>query len=456
MKHNKTGHAPRKRGDASAPEFAAISPTELAEILSLTIKQDDSNKVATFLCLLSAYTEEDQINVSFNAPSSTGKSFIPTEIARLFPAEDVRELGHCTPTAFFYDTGEFDKERNEHLVDLSRKIIVFLDQPHNELLARLRPILSHDKKEISIKMTDKSQKAGTRTKNVRVIGYPSVVFCTAGLRIDEQEATRFLLLSPQTSQDKLLSGIRASILRSSDVERYTSQLEANPARAKLKERIRSIRDAGIKRINIGQENGIERRFLAERKSLKPRHQRDVKRLLSLIKSFALLNLWGRERREDTITANAEDVEAGFRLWEAISASQELNMPPYVYEIYREVILPAWRGEGESGVVAPRGLTRQEILDRHHVTFGRPLDGNTLRMQILPMLESADLIRQQGDPSDRRKMLVFPSRPEGRSSVGRGGVKDEGDATPSEAIIPALTPLTATRCINPNGEDPKSR
>ena len=32
------------------------------------------NKLATFLCLLSTYTENCQFNISFNAPSSTGKS----------------------------------------------------------------------------------------------------------------------------------------------------------------------------------------------------------------------------------------------------------------------------------------------------------------------------------------------------------------------------------------------
>jgi hypothetical protein len=53
------------------------------------------------------------------------------------------------------------------------------------------PLLSHDKKEIAIKITDKTQKNGTKTKNILLRGYPSVIFCTAGLRIDEQEATRF-------------------------------------------------------------------------------------------------------------------------------------------------------------------------------------------------------------------------------------------------------------------------
>jgi hypothetical protein len=73
--------------------FEPLTAKDLIEILGLTIKRDEINKLVTFLALLSAYTEESQLNISFNAPSSTGKSFIPTEIAKLFPPEDVIEVG---------------------------------------------------------------------------------------------------------------------------------------------------------------------------------------------------------------------------------------------------------------------------------------------------------------------------------------------------------------------------
>lgn len=78
--------------------FKPLSLVELTEILGLTIKRDETNKVIAFLSQLSAYTEDSQINVSFNAPSSSGKSFIPIEISNLFPQEDVVKLGNCSPT----------------------------------------------------------------------------------------------------------------------------------------------------------------------------------------------------------------------------------------------------------------------------------------------------------------------------------------------------------------------
>jgi len=426
-------------------QFSPMSSEQLLETLGLTIKYDAENKLATFLCELSAYTESSQFNISYNAPSSTGKSYIPTEIARLFPADDVMEIAYCSPTAFFHDVGQYDKEKNGYLVDLSHKILIFLDQPHNELLARLRPLLSHDKKEIAIKITDKTQKNGTKTKNILLRGYPSVIFCTAGLRIDEQEATRFLLLSPEVNQDKIHQGISATIRKEADSDSFVSWLEENPDRALLKERIRAIKLEEIKEINIASSETIEERFLGKNKVLKPRHQRDVKRLLSLIKCFAVLNVWWRERNGSTITANEEDINDAFKLWNKISVSQELNLPPYIYNLYQEVILPAWeaknggRNEAFEEITGMLGLSRQEVLQKHFAVYGRMLDSHQLRQQILPMLETTGLVVQEQDPNDKRKIMIFPSSlyqlpSKTGNSETRGGVESqlgENDITSGE-------------------------
>lgn len=431
-------------------QFKPLSSQELVEILGLTIKQDEENKIVTFLCELSAYTENAQFNISYNAPSSTGKSYIPTEIARLLPEEDVLELAYCSPTAFFHDVGEWNKEMKGYVVDLSRKILIFLDQPHTQLLERLRPLLSHDKKEISVKITDKSQKFGLKTKNVLLKGYPSVIFCTAGLRIDEQEATRFLLLSPEVNHEKIRQGILESIKKEADAESYKSWLDENPERKLLKERIRAIKLEGIREIKIANHQKVIDRFLTENKVLKPRHQRDIKRLTSLIKSFAILNLWWRERNGTTIAANEDDIEQAFKIWDAISVSQELNLPPYIYNLYQEVILKAWneknnnRSEGFEDITGKLGLSRQELLQKHFEVYGRMLDTNQLRQQILPMLETAGLIVQEADPSDKRKMLIYPTAlstksPDQRNSVTEGGVStsDENNSETGGGVSPDL-------------------
>ena len=424
--------APEPLVDVS--QFNPLSLSELSEIMSLTIKHDEENKMVTFLCELTAYTENAQFNISYNAPSSTGKSYIPTEIARLFPKEDVVEIGYCSPTAFFHDNGTFDKDKREYTVDLSRKILIFLDQPHTQLLERLRPLLSHDKKEIRLKITDKTQKFGMKTKTVLLRGYPAVIFCTAGLKIDEQEATRFLLLSPEVNQDKIRQGISEKIRKEVDNEKYRAWLDESGPRRLLKDRIRAIKQANIQEIKICSEKMVSERFLQRHKMLKPRHQRDISRLLSLIKAVALLNLWWRELDGSTITAVAEDIEAAFIIWEKISISQELNLPPYIYNLYQEVLIPAWqdksrqREESLDGITGQFGLTRVEISQKHFSVYGRPVTIDLLRQQILPMLEAAGLIIQEPDANDKRKILVYPTvtstiSEDKRNSGRRGGVNE---------------------------------
>lgn len=394
-------------------QFQPLTPEELSEALELTIKNDNENKVVSFLCQLSAYTEDAQFNVSFNSPSSTGKSYIALEVSKLFPNEDVIKLGNCSKTAFFHEQGSYNKDTNEITVDLSRKILIFTDMPHTGLLEGLRSFLSHDEKIMYSKITDKNQKGGNRTKTIALKGYPSVIFCTAGLRMDPQEQTRFILLSPEVNQEKIHAGISNTIRKEADNEKYKAWLDNDPKRKLLKLRIQAIRQERIDDIKIANQEIIFERFFKQDKKLQPRHQRDIKRLLSLVKSFALLNLWWRERNGSTITANDEDIEQAFKLWEKISISQELNLPPFIYDIYMEIIIPAYKEKNEfqSQVfdeTPKHGITRQEILEKHYKVYGRMLDAQQLRQQIIPVLETSGLIYQEQDPNDKRKILISPS------------------------------------------------
>lgn len=389
-------------------QFESITTDFLINVLGQTIKRDEVNKLITFLALLSAYTEDSQLNISFNAPSSSGKSFIPLEVSQLFPKEDIIKLGSASATAFYHEQGIYDKERNAIIVDLSRKIIIFLDQPSNQLLGRLRALLSHDEKEIHAKITDKNQKGGNRTKTVILLGFPVVIFCTAGLSIDEQEATRFLLLSPEISQEKLRESIYEKIRKESSISQYRELVETDPARTKLIERIRAIKELHINEIRIGAKNIYD--LVSERITLfKPRHQRDIGRILNLVKIFALLNVWNRKEIDGAIYADESDVEEAFKLWDVISESQELNLPPYVLNLYKDIIIPAYeKKNSERDSETSIGLTKKDIGQKHFEIYGRFIPDWQLRQQILPMLETAGLISQDLDHNDKRVVLVYPT------------------------------------------------
>jgi hypothetical protein len=401
-----------------------MNADQLARILGITIKHDRTNKLVTFLCALSAYTENDQFNISFNAPSSTGKSYIPIEIAKLFPKDDVVQLGYCSPTAFFHDVGEPDKEKKGRIiVDFSRKVLIFLDQPHNELLSRLRPLLSHDSKKINIKITDKSQKQGLRTKDVLLKGFPAVIHSSAGMVTNEQEATRMFLLSPEVSQKKIRRSISETITREMDGAWYEERLKSNEQRATLKMRILAIKTAHIENIKIAPalKAEIHEVFLGDEIQLRPRSQRDIKRFISLMKAFALLNFWWRKPDNKSITAHREDFEETLALWRELAPAQDLNIPPYVHQLYRDVILPAWKDKQKAYNGRTIGLTRGEVLSEHYRVYGRMLNAIQFRQQILPMLETSGLVVEERDPYNKRRKFIYPATADMRvNSVRRGG------------------------------------
>lgn len=406
--------------------FEEITTEELAKVLDLTIKHDNENKLVTFLCMLSAYTEDSQLNVSFNAPSSTGKTYIPTQVAQYFPDADVHQFGGASPTAFFHDNVNFDKANNRYVNDLERKILIFLEQPHTKLQENLRPLLSHDEKEIPYKITDKNQKGSNRAKNIVIRGFPATIFCSAGMRLDEQEATRAILLSPETSIEKVQEGVHMATLRNANKAEFLAKIEASPERQQLKDRVLAIKLEHVNHIVVPDPTSIERRFLSHVQSAKPRHQRDVSHLLSIIKCITLLNVWYRRDDNGSIVATQSDVDQGFEVWQKINKSQELNLPPYTYEFYKKYIVPiyvdknAGRDQDSKSPNNDLGVSRKEIIHRHYELENRLPNDDILRRQILPMLETAGLITQEKDPYDKRNKLIFPQLIEPEQYSGEHG------------------------------------
>jgi len=384
-----------------------ITWEEIAVILNTSIKRDRPAKLITFSAKLLAQTDEDQLNVGYQAESSTGKSYIPIEVSTYFPQQEIEIIASASPTAFYHDGGQWDPERKVLIKDLAHKNLIFLDQPHFQLLERLRPMLSHDKKELRYMITDKNQKQGLRTKNVIIKGYPSVFFCSTKQDPDEQEKTRMLLLSPSVDQEKLRESLTLSALRKSNREEYEKTIHADPQRVWLTNRIKGIRQWGIKDVIIpGNGNNVLTRFMNEHQYLLPRHQRDFPRIFSFIKAHALLNCFNRAKKEgrnDTIIANDKDIDAGFALYKEVELSNELGLSPYIFRIYVDVIAPLFSHDG-----AENGVTREDIIKQYFKVRYKMLSNDQLRKEILPQLEIVGLIRQEPDSTDKRKMLVYPT------------------------------------------------
>ena len=138
---------------------------------------------------LSAYTNEP-INAGILTPSSEGKTYATVEVSEIFPKDDIIAVGRMSPTALIHQHGElvdpegnpikerieklqlalFEAEKSQNrseayelkqifkdtiktarnLVDLTHKILLLLDNPSPQTYEMLKPILSHDKKEINL------------------------------------------------------------------------------------------------------------------------------------------------------------------------------------------------------------------------------------------------------------------------------------------------------------------
>ncbi len=412
-------------------QFRPMTLKEASETLGVTVKRDQVTKTFLLAGMLLTYTEQEQLNILMAAESSAGKSYLPLEIAAYFPSEDVQELGSASPTSFFHEVAgselaEWDAEHKIAKVHLENKIMIFLDQPHDQLLQKLRAFLSHDKKEIRYKHTDRSQKSGLRTRTVILIGFPTWIFCTAAFNLDQQERTRNLQLSPETSPDKVKEAQRLLLRKKSNRDAFRDFLQEDPKRQELRERILGLKDAKIRDVVIPDTltTEIERHWEEKHTISIPRHVRDLDRFLSLVKARALLNYGARKQIENNrIEATLDDLEEVIELYGQIAQANELGIAPQVYEIFAEVFCKF-----------PNGADKRDILKEYFAVFHRPLSQKRLEKEVLPALEASGLVDEAPDPSDKRRITYYPhplgyiSSPETENKQntpeGGGRVQDE--------------------------------
>jgi len=216
--------------------------------LEKRVKQDKPTKQSVFGTALSAYLPEP-INTFLKGRSGIGKTYNVVETLGYFPEEDVWFLGGLSPKALIHDHGilldkngepidfslkpekpkrgrktdktdeEYKEELKEYykesvkwreyignsytLIDLSHKILVFLEAPEFRTFKMLLPILSHDTKRIEYKFTDKTSAGKLMTSKVIILGYPACLFLSTDTKYTEELATRSFTTTPGASKTKI-------------------------------------------------------------------------------------------------------------------------------------------------------------------------------------------------------------------------------------------------------------
>lgn len=398
-------------------QFATMTVNDLKEVLDQTILFDNANKCILFLGYLTAYTEQDQLNIYLSGPSSSGKTYLAKEVAKYFPQDDREEISGASPKAFFYRKPKVDEASGMRYIDAERKIYLFLELPHFQLMENLRGFLSHDSKNSLFLRTNKDNKSKNVTEETYLRGFSATVFCTASMEMNEQEATRALLLSPEVTYEKLEASVKLANDRNANPEKFERDTESDPKRENLKRRIQAIKELHINSVILPDSESILSAFKGITKGVKPRHTRDIVHLQSLIKAVALLNAWSRLDADNNVIANKEDVEQAVKLWKDISISQELGIPPFAYNFWKSFIVPAFEDKNSDKTDISRfiGVTRQEVANKYYKLTQQMVNEEEMRKRLYPTLVAAGLIRQVQNPNYLNQWLIYPIYPSNNDS-----------------------------------------
>jgi DNA-binding transcriptional ArsR family regulator len=210
--------------------------------------EDGLVKLVLYTCM-SAWTPEP-LNLFLTGQSSTGKTWIVKHVVKVFPRQNVWILGDISPKALIHlpsklidDSGNeivrpkkpsrqelrenqelrkrYENELEEyrekmknarHLIELDRKILVLLETPNRETFKMLRPLLSHDEREINYKFVDRSSKQ-LITFNVTLRGWPAFICCSSDAPWMEDMVTRSLTASPTVSTEKFRAAHGVTAMR---------------------------------------------------------------------------------------------------------------------------------------------------------------------------------------------------------------------------------------------------
>jgi len=238
--------------------------------LEKRVKFDKATKQSVFATAISAYLPEP-INTFLKGRSGIGKTYNVVETLGYFPSEDTWFLGGLSPKALIHDHGilldkngdpvdfslnpekpkrgrkkeksdeEYKEELKEYykelakwreyignsytLIDLSHKILVFLEAPEFRTFKMLLPILSHDKKQIEYKFTDKTSAGKLMTSKVIILGFPACIFLSTDTKYTEELATRSFTATPEASKEKIEEANKLTNLKASYPWNYDHETE---------------------------------------------------------------------------------------------------------------------------------------------------------------------------------------------------------------------------------------
>lgn len=408
---------------------------QILEVVNERVKLDDPLVQLITYVYFSRFTD-NPLNLFLRGESSIGKTYVTrSTIEALGEDEDVWWLGGLSPASLAHEHGQLyyqntpldqslmpskAKIKAEHpdwdrlqvqreyeeqmrawneklresyfLVDLTGKLLIFLESPSLETFDRLRPLLSHDKHEISFKFVDKTGKGQLRTVHVKLRGWPATIFMSTKEKYVADLSTRSLTATPNLSEEKIRKAL--------DV---TAKKYAYPPVSLAKKELHDKVEWVKARLKVGMG---KLDVLIPYAELLPKYvqlylhrvMRDFDHFLQTVKMNALVNLQMHDVAVETenckyILATLDDMYSALNAWRSVEETTLTGASGSALRVFDSLIKP-------SGPVTNYHM----LVEKSRLIFQRPLSSATLRKYV-NVLADIGLVDVEPDPEDKRRKVI---------------------------------------------------
>jgi len=370
------------------------------------LSMDQTVRKLLLLACGSAYGDYP-LNIGLMQVFSSGKTTTTIQTAKYFP--NAWFLGALSPKALIHEKGEYNEEKEGFIINLEKKIIVFLDEPQFETLQMLKPLLSHDKYETEYKYVDKQ--SGETVKSI-LRGFPSVIFCSPKSRYTMEYCSRWFTASPQTNPEKIRKVITAK-------GKKASEMQIEDTEFKTWQKAFQILSEQTHKVIIPYATMLSECFRAK----KPSDMRYFDLFLALIKATTILHAFQRENTQNHLTATAQDYEIAYKVFHEIETPTTLGLGQNVLDFFQNIIMPIWE-ERKTMLEQHQAITYDDLFYKYQEITEETINRNTIRETYLRPLEQKDLIDFEDDPQDkRRKNIVVKNEIPTSSLIDNDKFKD---------------------------------
>lgn len=350
--------------------------------------RDEAVRKAVFLVGVSAYTDNSQA-LSLQQIHSSGRTTIMTRMLSYFDDNDVWILGKLSPTSLIHERGEWDEEKQAFIINLDCKILGFVENPTLEVLQMLRPLLSHDKRELVYKITQHIKTGRLRTITSILKGWPAFIFAGARMPATEEYKSRWLTASPEVSPDKIKKVLEKQAEMFQEPERFHPDEETET----IKAAVRILREKYPIRVKVAFANLVAKHF----RSRHPEDMRWFKRFLGLIQASAALHCFQREKDADGyVLASTEDLKIAYEVFKTIETSTALGLGRHLISFWL-----ALKDRSEK----LKDLDFNDAQAAFYQAFQKTISKKRLKEDWLDPLEAAGLIDLEEAAEDKRKKVI---------------------------------------------------